>query len=108
MAIGHTAQTLPTYEAATFDLVYIDAGHFYPDVKADAQEAARIVKPDGTLIFNDYTLADHLANHVWSRARRERACRVDRLEGGRLRAQLLDVLRHRASKGLEAREVRRS
>ncbi len=65
MAIGHTAQTLPTYEAATFDLVYIDAGHFYPDVKADAREAARIVKPDGTLIFNDYTMADHLTRTMY-------------------------------------------
>ncbi len=34
-------------------------------VEFHAQEAARIVKPDGTLIFNDYTMADQLTRAMY-------------------------------------------
>ncbi len=41
---------------ATFDWIYIDADHFYNGVKRDIRVAIDKVKPDGLLVFNDYTL----------------------------------------------------
>lgn len=43
-----------------FDILYIDAGHTYDDVRRDAAAAGGKVKQDGLLVFNDYTLHDHL------------------------------------------------
>ena len=39
-----------------FDLIYIDAGHSYADVKKDCKAATKKVKEDGILVFNDYVL----------------------------------------------------
>jgi len=36
--------------------VYIDADHSYAGVKRDIAVAKEKVKPDGMLVFNDYTL----------------------------------------------------
>jgi hypothetical protein len=44
-----------------FDILYVDAGHTYDDVRRDAAAAVSKVAPDGLLVFNDYTLYDHLA-----------------------------------------------
>jgi hypothetical protein len=55
---GLTAQTLPSYTDRSFDFVYVDAGHSYEDVKADAAYAAEMVSKDGFLVFNDYTLIE--------------------------------------------------
>ena len=62
---GDSKQVLPEVEAAQFDLVYVDAGHYYKDVKSDALEAARIVKPDGVIVFNDYIMFDHYAGEPY-------------------------------------------
>jgi len=58
---GPSQRTLPKYARREFDLVYIDAGHDYDDVKSDAHWAAQMAKDDGILVFNDYILFDHMA-----------------------------------------------
>ena len=37
-----------------FDLIYIDASHYAPDVLSDAVLAFKLLKPGGILIFDDY------------------------------------------------------
>jgi SAM-dependent methyltransferase len=58
LEMGFSHERLATYADATFDLLYIDAGHSYDEVKRDAEVAARKLRPDGVLVFNDYTLSD--------------------------------------------------
>jgi hypothetical protein len=58
--IGDSAETLPRYEANYFDMIYIDANHFYDAVKVDAELAKVKIKQDGILIFNDYIMYDHI------------------------------------------------
>ena len=43
------------FRAATFDLIYIDAGHSYDAVLSDFLNAARLIKKNGFIVFNDYT-----------------------------------------------------
>jgi len=43
-----------------FDILYIDAGHTYDEVRRDAAAGVSKVKQNGLLVFNDYTLHDHL------------------------------------------------
>jgi len=38
-----------------FDWIYIDAGHAYEDVKRDSLVAIRKVRPEGFIVFNDFT-----------------------------------------------------
>jgi hypothetical protein len=57
--VGRSADTVGAVADALFDLVYVDAGHFYEDVKADAREAMRVAKPGGVIIFDDYIMFDH-------------------------------------------------
>jgi hypothetical protein len=58
---GQSHLMLETFPDRYFDLIYIDADHSYPAVKRDAAAAARKIKPNGIVIFNDYILFDHLA-----------------------------------------------
>jgi hypothetical protein len=60
---GLSYDALERFPDACFDLVYVDAGHDYDNVRKDALVSARKLKPDGTLIFNDYIMYDHL-QHV--------------------------------------------
>ena len=46
-------------EDGAFDLVYVDAGHEYDEVRRDGAVAARKLTPGGVLIFNDYIMVDH-------------------------------------------------
>ena len=43
------------FSASSFDLIYIDAGHSYDAVLSDFLNAARLIKEDGIIVFNDYT-----------------------------------------------------
>ncbi len=55
---GQSHECLATLPDATFDLIYIDAGHDYESVMRDAAAGVSKVKPEGLLLFNDYTLLD--------------------------------------------------
>lgn len=57
---GSSHVTLARYPDRHFDLIYIDARHDYASVKQDAEIAACKLKADGVLVFNDYTMFDHL------------------------------------------------
>jgi len=46
---------------ASFDLIYLDAGHDYDSVRQDAGVAASKLRPDGFLVFNDYIMFDHMS-----------------------------------------------
>lgn len=52
---GDSADTLTTFEDGRFDFIYIDADHSYRGVARDIAAAHRKVRPEGLLIFNDYT-----------------------------------------------------
>jgi hypothetical protein len=56
--VGLSYDMLWLHPDHSFDMIYIDAGHDYESVRRDAIVAARKIKPNGTLIFNDYTMAD--------------------------------------------------
>ena len=56
---GQSAEMLAKLPDAYFDWIYIDAGHSYKDVRADATVATRKVKPNGLLIFNDFIVWSH-------------------------------------------------
>lgn len=55
---GLSWDCLAKYPDYTFDLIYIDAGHDYESVKRDIEVAKRKIKPNGLLVFNDYTLVE--------------------------------------------------
>lgn len=59
---GLSWEALARCGAGSFDLVYVDAGHEYDDVRRDAEAAVRAVRPDGVLVFNDYVLYDHVSH----------------------------------------------
>ena len=57
---GRSHDTLPLYPERYFDLIYVDAGHTYEDVKRDADIAKNKLKEQGVLVFNDYVMFDHM------------------------------------------------
>ncbi|MDO7843702.1 class I SAM-dependent methyltransferase [Sphingomonas immobilis] len=57
---GFSHEQMSTLEDASFDLIYIDAGHDYESVMKDAAESLKKIKRGGYIIFNDYTMMDHL------------------------------------------------
>jgi hypothetical protein len=58
---GDSAHTIKRLEDASYDIVYVDAGHTYQEVIRDGREGLRKVRPGGYLVFNDYTMTDHLS-----------------------------------------------
>ncbi len=56
---------LAGFADASFDLIYIDAGHTESEVQADTDVAVRKLSPGGTLMFNDYTMFNHLGGHPY-------------------------------------------
>lgn len=55
---GSSTDTAPKLPDESLDMIYIDANHDYEPVAKEAAISARKIKPDGMLIFNDYTLYD--------------------------------------------------
>ncbi len=53
---GDSASTLELFDDGYFDWIYVDAQHEYDGVKRDIAVARRKVKPEGFLVFNDYTV----------------------------------------------------
>ena len=58
--VGDSAEILATLPERHFDVIYIDGDHTLEGVRRDADAAARILKPDGFLVFNDYVLFDYI------------------------------------------------
>src|SRR5262249_31736335 len=52
---GQSAEVLSQFPDSHFDWIYIDGDHQYGGVSADIQQAKRVLKPDGVVVFNDYT-----------------------------------------------------
>jgi SAM-dependent methyltransferase len=52
---GDSSSYLDSLPEHTFDWVYIDGDHSLEGVQRDAAAALRAIKPDGLLLFNDYT-----------------------------------------------------
>ncbi len=57
---GVSWEALGRFPNDHFDLVYIDAAHDYSSVKKDTELAVRKVSQDGTVVFNDYIMYDHI------------------------------------------------
>jgi hypothetical protein len=60
--IGPSDERLETYKDGFFDFIYVDGGHSYECVANDARLSASKVKQDGVVIFNDYTMYDHITH----------------------------------------------
>jgi predicted O-methyltransferase YrrM len=55
---GLSQDVLPTLEAETFDMAFIDGDHSRVAVAVDARECFRLVKPGGYIVFDDYPGGD--------------------------------------------------
>jgi SAM-dependent methyltransferase len=53
--VGDSSKRLDHLPAASFDWIYIDGDHSYAGVCRDTVVAKRKLRPEGLLIFNDYT-----------------------------------------------------
>ena len=54
--LGDSSTLLADQADASFDLIYIDGDHALDGVRRDASCSVRKIKPDGMLVFNDYTI----------------------------------------------------
>ena len=52
--IKNTSLNFFTINKKNFDFIYVDGSHEYVDVKKDADEAFKIIKKDGIIIFDDF------------------------------------------------------
>jgi len=52
---GDSATEMSRLPSQLFDWIYIDGDHSFEGVSRGIREAKRLIKPDGILIFNDYT-----------------------------------------------------
>lgn len=59
---GDSSKELSKFPDASFDMIYIDGDHTYQGVRADAMTALRKIKPNGLVLFNDYTTWSPLEN----------------------------------------------
>jgi predicted O-methyltransferase YrrM len=47
---------LPLLNDGSFDLIYLDGSHYYADVKADLQQAKRLIRGEGLICGDDFDL----------------------------------------------------
>lgn len=52
---GDSSTEMAKLPDALFDWIYIDGDHTFEGVVRDVREAKRLIKPNGFLVFNDYT-----------------------------------------------------
>lgn len=52
---GRSSEVLARMDGQSLDWIYIDGDHSYGGVLADIEQAVRVVRRDGRLLFNDYT-----------------------------------------------------
>jgi SAM-dependent methyltransferase len=62
---GDSSTILSGFSDGYFDWMYIDADHSYEGVYKDIQQAKRVVRPDGLLVFNDYTVYSWVGGGVY-------------------------------------------
>ncbi|HEX3862781.1 MAG TPA: class I SAM-dependent methyltransferase [Stellaceae bacterium] len=58
MLVGNSIDMLRTLPDKSADVIYVDANHNYPAVKAELSIIQHKIKDDGIIIFNDYLLGD--------------------------------------------------
>ena len=54
--LGDSSTELARFQDSSFDLIYIDGDHTLSGVRKDTEVALNKIKPDGVLVFNDYTV----------------------------------------------------
>lgn len=54
--VGDSSDSLSAMADGTFDMIYIDGDHAYDGVSRDIAAAVPKLKPNGYLVFNDYTV----------------------------------------------------
>ena len=59
---GNSSEILQTFADHSLDMIYIDGDHSYEGVCRDLAPAVRKIRPDGTLILNDYVMVDVLGS----------------------------------------------
>ncbi len=59
---GDSSVELSKRRSSFYDVIYVDGDHSYSGVIRDAQASARVLKPGGMLVFNDYILYDKTGN----------------------------------------------
>jgi hypothetical protein len=58
---GDSSAVMATRPDAYYDMIYIDGDHSFEGVLRDAEASVLKLKGDGLLIFNDYTMMDHVS-----------------------------------------------
>src|SRR5258708_10554786 len=53
---GDSSTAMSTLPDGLFDWIYIDGDHSFEGVSRDIREAKRLIRPDGILVFNYYTI----------------------------------------------------
>lgn len=62
---GDSSELISLQPDSSYDVIYIDADHSYEAVCRDAAAAAKKIKPDGILVFNDYIIMDHILREYY-------------------------------------------
>lgn len=60
--VGDSSRELQKASDGFYDMIYIDGDHSYEGVRRDTDVALGKLKRGGILIFNDYTMYDHIAH----------------------------------------------
>lgn len=59
---GDSSTLLRQQSEGFYDVIYIDGDHSLEGVQRDAEAAIARLKPDGYLVFNDYTVLDRFGD----------------------------------------------